>query len=90
MVEEKGSKPVAVVAPYDEVVDEEVLGLTIFIILRWLRRRVKDRSGEHQGCQGFQGQGEKSLTQVNNNLLSYKILLAQHVSMQCVNTKHVC
>ena len=74
MVEEKGSKPVAVVAPYDEVAEEEVIGLTIFILIRWPRRRVKDRSGEHQGCQGFQGQGEKSLTQVRNSLLPYKRL----------------
>ena len=43
MVEEKGSKPVAVVAPYDEVAEEEVIGLTIFSLLRWPRRRVKDR-----------------------------------------------
>ena len=43
MVEEKGSKPVAVVAPYDEVAEEEIIGLTIFILIRWLRRRVRDR-----------------------------------------------
>ena len=43
VVEEKGSKPVAVVAPYDEVAEAEILGLTIFILIRWPRRRVKDR-----------------------------------------------
>ena len=43
VVEEKGSKPVAVVAPYDEVEEKEILGLTIFFLIRWLRRRVKDR-----------------------------------------------
>ena len=43
VVEEKGSKPVAVVAPYDEVAEEEKIGLTIFLLIRWLRRRVKDR-----------------------------------------------
>ena len=43
VVEEKGSKPVAVVAPYDEVAEGEIIGLTIFLLTRWLRRRVKDR-----------------------------------------------
>ena len=43
VVEEKGSKPVAVVAPYDEVAEEIVIGLNIFLLLRWPRRRVKDR-----------------------------------------------
>ena len=27
----------------DEVAEEEVIGLTIFILIRWPRRRVKDR-----------------------------------------------
>ena len=30
VVEEKGSKPVAVVAPYDEVAEEEILGFHHF------------------------------------------------------------